>query len=171
MRKLVISYSKTGNNHQLAEIIVSRLDAEHIVLKRKKTMCSIVLDVLLNRVPKAEEIPTNFSHYDWVILVGPVWLGKLATPLRPYLKALKSYEKNIAVFSLNGGVDGDNKGLKAEIEKISNRKCDVLVEFHIANIMPQVPPPSRDDVTNYKLSANDLDKVSKMAMDAVKSIG
>ena len=100
MRKLVISYSKTGNNHQLAEAIVSRLNAEHIILKREKNMGSIILDVLLNRVPKVEELPTKLSQYDWVILIGPVWLGKFATPFRPYLKSLRSYEKNIAVFSI-----------------------------------------------------------------------
>ena len=169
MRKLVISYSKTGNNHQLAEAIVSRLNAEHIILKKEKTMGSIILDVLLNRVPKVEELPTKLSQYDWVILIGPVWLGKFATPLRPYLKALRSYEKNIAVFSLNGGFDGDNKGLKMEIEKISKRKCDVLVEFHIASIMPKDPAPSRDDVSNYKLSVDDMDKITATAIDAVKS--
>ena len=63
MKNLVIYYSKTGNNENLANEISTRLSciSEAIVEKRKRTMFTLIKEMLFKKLPEIYEIKSSIS--------------------------------------------------------------------------------------------------------------
>jgi hypothetical protein len=162
MNIAVISYSLTGNNDALAKSIAGKLSAQHIRLteaKNRKTG-TIMADLLLGRTPKVRPAAPDIGSYDTVLLVGPVWIGQVATPLRAYLKRLKKEPCRYAFVSISGGADGPNPKLANELIKRTGHKTDALIDLHIADLLPAEPKPERKDTSAYKLSEDDVVKLT-----------
>ncbi len=92
MKVIVISYSFTGNNEALAKSLAAEFTAKHIKITESKprTMGTIIFDMLFNRTPQVNAIEDKVEDNDLVLFVGPVWMGKVASPFRVYFKLLKS---------------------------------------------------------------------------------
>lgn len=161
MKSLIIFYSITGNNKMLAEALEKKLPADllEIKTKNKKTIVSIIGDVIFNRTPIVEGKLESFENYKQIIFIGPVWLGKFATVFRSYLKSMNLNDIPFNIISLNGGIDGDNIGLKSEIEKLTKRNDGIIFDLHLKDLLPKETLVTREAVSKYKL--NDLD-VSKL---------
>ena len=92
MKVIVISYSLTGNNEALANSIAAEFAAEQIKITETKprTMGAIILDMLFYRTPQVNPIVDKVEGHDLVFFVGPVWMGKVASPFRAYFKHLNA---------------------------------------------------------------------------------
>ena len=158
MKKMIVSYSLTGNNEDLAASLAAALGAEHIRIteSRPRTMRTTVLDMFLNRTPKISMPPENFEAYDWVFFVGPVWMGQIATPLRGCFKQAKSKIGDYAFISISGGADGPNLKLADELKKRLGKDPTTLIDLHIADLLPPEPKPTRDDTSAYRLTERDV---------------
>jgi flavodoxin len=157
MKTIVISYSFTGNNQALAASLATTLAAEHVSITEPKprTMAKIVLDVVLNRTPKIVPVEKT-QAYDLVLLVGPVWMGQIASPFRACFKQIgQSIEKYVFI-SISGGADGPNPKLADELERRLGRKPVHLLDLHIADLLPPEPKPTRNDTMNYRITASDV---------------
>ena len=158
MKVTIISYSLSGNNNALAERIAAEFAAEHIKISEPKprTMRTIMWDVLFNRtphvIPGAKYVPDS----DLIIFMGPVWIGRIATPLRAYFKHFKLRKCKYAFVSISGGADGPNPKLAHELNKRMGRQPEVLIDMHIADLLPQDPKPTRENTSHYLLNENDI---------------
>jgi flavodoxin len=170
MKTTIISYSKTGRNDALATSIASELSVEHIIITEIKTRTNftIALDLLFNRIPKINLNFKKIENSDLVILVGPVWLGKVAFPLRACLKELRNRTHHYAFISLSGGGDGpnSNSNLNKELEKRTGKRPVAMVNFHIADLLSTNPKPTPEDIDNYQITKKDIkvltDKIMKV---------
>jgi len=95
-RYLVLYYSKTGNSRFLAEAAASALDCDikEISPAIDKIFVLFLFSLLGVTVPtgiKREEL----THYKEVIIFGPVWGGRLISPLRSTLKKCVASSKPI----------------------------------------------------------------------------
>jgi len=90
MNATIISYSHTGNNETLATRLAAALEAEHVRVaeERRRTMDTIVMDILFNRTPSVDFSAESIAQHDLMLFVGPVWMGHVATPLRACFKQL-----------------------------------------------------------------------------------
>ena len=169
MNIAVVSYSMTGNNEALALSVTQKLTAEHISITetKKRTMGKIVGDLLLGRTPRIQQTPERIDGYDKVLLVGPVWMGCAATPLRPYLKQLKKTHKNYAYASISGGADGPNPKLISDLTKRTGYEPFALVDLHIADLLPAEPKPARKDTSAYKVSKDEIESLSESVIKAL----
>ncbi len=174
MNIAVISYSLTGNNDALAKSIAGKLSVEHISVtetKNRKTG-AIIADLLFNRTPKVLPSAADLGSYDYVLLIGPIWIGEIATPLRAYLKQLKEEPCRYGFVSISGGADGPNPKLENELIKRTGKKPDALIDLHIADLLPPEPKPERKDTSAYKLSDGDVDKLTNTVVTTLEdSIG
>ncbi len=95
MKTTVISYSLTGNNDAPAKNLAGALAAEHasITEPKRRTMGTIVLDNMLNRMPKVALPALKPEERDLVVFVGPVWMDKWQARCAP---ASKSSDPNSA---------------------------------------------------------------------------
>ena len=120
MKTLIISYSFTGNNGKLANKIARILDADYTVIKETKnrTLFTILIDLLLNRIPPIKKLEKQFELYTNLIFVAPIWFGKIATPLRALFKELK-----IALWRV------EKLGFTIQLSQEDKRLCISYVQF------------------------------------------
>lgn len=158
MKTVVLSYSLTGNNQALAASLAATLGAEHVRITEPKprTMGKIALDVVLNRRPKVSAPVESIAEADWVLFVGPVWMGQVASPFRAPFEQLGPQIAQYAFISISGGADGPNPKLADELEKRLGKGPACLVDLHIADLLPPEPKPTRKDTSAYRITESDV---------------
>jgi hypothetical protein len=171
-RTLVVSYSHTGNNDALAGNLAKALGADHrrIVERRARTMGTILLDMALKREPRTDFDPVGIDEYEFVLVVGPVWMGQIAAPLRAWLRTLRATTVEFGFLSICGGADGPNPGLAADLERRVGRRPAAVVELHIADLLPPEPAPERKDTMAYRLTEGDVRELAATAAQALAEI-
>ena len=133
MKTLVIYYSKSGNTKKIAEGIASSqiFDIEEIIdPKERKGIIGWILagkNALLKKSTPIEQIKSNISDYDLVILGTPIWVYSMAIPVRSFLKEHKDKIKNVAFFATMGK-DGDKQTF-AEMQSICNKEPLLTASF------------------------------------------
>jgi multimeric flavodoxin WrbA len=172
MNTTVISYSLTGNNDALAASIASELSAQHIRVTEStpRKMGKIAFDMLLNRKPKVSPTSYSVGEHDFVIFVGPVWMGQVASPLRACLKSLKPKLNHYAFVSISGGADGPNPKLTDELTKRVGKQPATVIDLHIANLLPPDPKPTRDDTSAYRVTGGDVKSLTTQAVNALQDV-
>ena len=165
----VISYSLTGNNDALAASLARALQAEHIrvVESGRRTMTTIIFDMIFNRTPRVDVALEEIEHYDLVLFVGPVWMGKPATAFRDCFRKLQSRMRRYAFISICGGADGPNPGLAGELRRAVGHDPVSVVELHIADLLPQEPRPKRKDTMVYRLNDGDVRRLTDAVVEAM----
>ena len=161
MKTLIISYSFTGNNSKLANIIAESINAdfEQLEEKRKRTILTILLDVIFNRTPKVKEPKIAFEQYEHIIFIAPIWFGKIASPLRIMFENLKKTNKNFSFISLSSGADGVNPDLEKELIQRTGIKPQTVINPFIREMLPVNPKPSRKEINTYKISLDEANEV------------
>ena len=162
MKAIVISYSLTGNNQDLAASLAATLGAEHVRITepRPRTMGTTVLDMVFKRTPKIVMPVEKTDEYDLVLFVGPVWMGQIATPFRACFKQLSQKIDQYAFISISGGADGPNPKLADELEKRLLKEPVCLVDLHIADLLPSEPKPTRKDTMAYRINERDVKRLT-----------
>ena len=170
MKTAVVSYSMTGNNEALAASAAKEFAAEHIKITEPKPrkMGSIFSDLIFNKTPQVQPTPDKLNNYDLILFFGPVWIGQAATPLRAYLKHLKANPRSYAFISISGGADGPNPKLADELKKRAGTEPFVLIDLHIADILPADPKPVRKDTQAYRINKGDIKDLTNTIVKTVR---
>jgi len=170
MKIAVISYSLTGNNEALARSVAEKFAANHIKIKELKprTMGLIVLDMIFNRTPQVQPAPDRLGDYDLIFFFGPIWIGQVASPLRAYLMYLKTNPCRYAFISISGGADGANPKLEDNLKKRAGKEPVVLIDLHIADLLPSGTKSTRKDTSVYRLNSEDIKKLTDIIEKTVR---
>jgi hypothetical protein len=171
VKTIVISYSRTGNNQDLAASLSAELEAEHVQITEPKTrkMGKIVLDVMLGRTPKIVLPVETIQEYELVLFCGPVWMGQVASPFRACFKQLAPQIHKYAFVSICGGADGPNPKLAEELETRLGKQPLCLVELHIADLLSK-PDLTRDDTMSYRITARDVEQLTETAGATLRGV-
>ena len=172
MKIAVVSYSFTGNNDKLAACVAQALSVEHkkITTQKPMTMGKLILDMIFNRIPKVNPAPKALDSYDLVLFFAPVWMGHIASPLRPYLRTIKSSSKAYGFLSISGGADGGNPKLLAELLKRTGAKPSILLDQHIKDFIDQNTDPTRKDTSEHKISEAEASMLSTTAVKEINKL-
>jgi len=114
MKTLVIYYSLSGNTLKVAEAIANALEADVIRLKDRRSRTGLfgilrtIYQVLFSRPAKIRFASTDPYQYDLLILGAPVWIMKLAPPMRSYILKEKDRFKKVAFFCTEGSSGGSS---------------------------------------------------------------
>jgi len=158
---VIVSYSHTGNNATLAEGLAKNFNLNCMYIKelRKRTVMTIVLDVLFNRTPNIEKSIGEIENYENIVFVAPIWLGKVASPLRPVFKMLKGKSKNFSFVSISAGPEDNCQRINTELGKRLGNKPEKVLNPLIVNLMTDKTNPSRKELDEYKLKGDDAKMV------------
>lgn len=172
MKAMVISYSHTGNNRDLASSLAAALGAEHVQVTetKRRSMGTIVGDLMLNRTPAVSFSAQGIEEYDLVLFVAPVWMGHVATPLRACFRQLGPKLNRYAYISICGGADGPNPKLADELTKRLAKEPALVLDLHIADLLPAEPKPTRDDTSSYRISHSDVRQLTATAVTSVQKL-
>jgi len=92
----------------------------------------------------------------------------VATPLRAYLKRLKTNQCRYAFISISGGADGENQKLAGELKKRVGKEPIALIDLHIADLLPSDPKPTRKDTSVYRINNEDIKKLTNTIIKTVR---
>ena len=172
MKMTVVSYSLTGNNERLARSLAGALAAEHLSVTepKERIMPMILLDNVFSRTPKVALPALEPEEQDLVVFVSPVWMGRVASPLRSCFKEFGPKLGKYAFVTICGGAEGPNPKLGAELAKRLGKEPAVLVEMHKADFLPREPKPTRDDTMKYQISDGQIRQLTEKAVSALKKV-
>lgn len=168
MRILIIYFSFSGNNRRLAEYLAKEIQCDicPIIEKKRRTMLTIVLDMMFKRSPKIEAIETPISNYDHTILVAPIWDSKVANPMKTLIKREKNSLNNYSFISFCGF---DRPGQK---ERITNQLTDLtgyppksVSELKVCELFPSEYREEVNTISCYHITRKDLSKFEDKIYD------
>lgn len=96
-------------------------------------------------------------------------MGRAASPLRAYLNDLKANPRPFAFASVSGGALNANPKLAGDLEQRAGAKPEAFVDLHIADLLPAGSKPATKDTSSYRLNDAEIEKLSGMIFDSVKS--
>lgn len=168
MKTLVVAYSWTGNNRLLAELTAAKINADLVFVEEKKrrSMLTILFDKIFQRLPAIRDIGANVASYDRAVLVSPVWMGKISTPMRSFITGNAGVIRSWALLSIGGGADGPNPEFLPDIVRMMGRQPDASLELHLARLFPADYAVRRKDTMARKIRPEELEKNFGHALDA-----
>lgn len=170
MNIVVVSYSLTGNNKRLAEKIANVQNFKLINIQESETrkIGKIILDMFFGRKPKTNPSPQELENYDYIIFLSPVWMGKIASPMRSYLNYIKKNRKKYSFFSISGGALGTNPKIQKELKKRTGNYPDVQNDFQKVDLIKSSKKPTSQETSDYKITENDLEEIYNKIINKLK---
>jgi hypothetical protein len=159
MPTTVVYYSRGGNNAVLARYLSQRLgcDLVPIVEVKRRSNLTILWDLLFRRYPRIEPIDRVFREYDRVVLVGPVWAGKLAAPLRTFLRVYRQQLHEYAFVTLCGYARPKQRDwLSAELSWRVGRVPQAVCELRVSELVPPAQRHSLRIINSYCVQEPEL---------------
>ena len=118
---LIVYYSRSGTSRIVAETLKDQLACKIECIHSTKNregflgVLTCVVDQLLNRDDILQPLEKNPNNYNPVILVSPVWIGKLSSPARTFIKQTRLDGKDIyLILTYNGRLTEDKEKAVAE---------------------------------------------------------
>lgn len=137
MKTLLVYYSLTGNNKALAEklSVGTQYDLLRLEEENRRTMFSTLLGLIFRRRPRLKKYDVDISTYDNVILIAPVWAGKVATPMESFIRRERQYVKAYSFITLCGGIAGQKEKLFASLSTLAGKEPVAIEELWVSDIL------------------------------------
>jgi hypothetical protein len=130
-----------------------------IVDERPRGNLRCVLDSMLRRCPPIRYDGPHPRHFDIVVLVAPIWVGRLAGPMRSFVADRHALLPDVAVVSLMGGRGAPNA--VAEIGQRLGRAPILSAAFTTAEVEDGSCAPRLQAFGQAVQSAQDKKSVMK----------
>src|SRR3989338_3330959 len=133
MKALVAYYSRTGRTKDATETIANSLKADIEEISEGSSRRGIFgflksgREGALKKTPRIKKPLKDIIDYDIAIIGMPIWAGKMASPVRSYVKTYGKEAKQIALFCTHCGGGGDPA--LSEIEHIMGKKAIAKIEL------------------------------------------
>lgn len=110
---LVVTYSFTGTGNRLTELLCRSRNWQSAAVVEQRPRKSWVtlrcaIDSFFRRRPAVIYDGPEPSEFELVVLVAPIWLCRLASPMRSFVAAHRQCLRRVAVISVMGGKGGQN---------------------------------------------------------------
>jgi hypothetical protein len=125
MKTLVVYYSLSGTTRTVAQAIAQQLDAdvEEIRCVRYRPgfwgFIRAAYDSWSDRLPEIDDVKYAVVDYDLVLIGGPMWAFRAATPIRAYLRNEAVGLPNVAFYLTHGGAPAQRAF--REMQALANR--------------------------------------------------
>ncbi|MGE0075875.1 MAG: flavodoxin family protein [Sphaerochaetaceae bacterium] len=160
MEPLIVCYSHSGNNRRLAARLKGRLRCEllHIDERRKRKTLSILLDFFFKRNVRLSDYRFTGRKHDVLVLVAPIWGGKLAAPMREFVGKERDNIHKYLLITLCNGVEGQKEKLEAELSSIVRKEPLGTTELWVNRLLPEDKRNKVKHTFNYRVDDSDLDR-------------
>jgi len=172
MSTWVAYYSHHGNNATLARHLAGRLRCGllPILELKRRTNLTILWDVLSQRLPRLQPIEPAFREQDRVILVAPVWAGKLAAPMRTFLRLYREQLHDYSFITLCGYERPEQRGwLTAELTRRVGRPPRAVGELRVSDLVPPEQRQSLRIINGYHVQEAELGHYQRAIDDFLRS--
>ncbi|RAV98152.1 flavodoxin family protein [Pseudochryseolinea flava] len=160
MKSLIVYYSFTRNNEKLAKYLQTQLqcDIAEIETVKSRNGFSIFLDLLFNRKPKIKPIHYWPLNYDHVIVIAPIWGGKIAMPMTSFLLNERSNIKQYSFITLCGGQRGQKEKINKYLTSLLHSAPRYMIELWINDLLPAAQKDSVKHTSQFRIEAEEVIK-------------
>lgn len=153
MKTLIIYYSFSGNNECLALDLQKRLncDIQKIIELKPRKSIDILLDLIFKRKSKIEKSNFDLRQYDRLILIAPIWAGKIATPLRAFIELEQANFKEYLFITVCAGSDGQEVKIIDELVRLIQKKPKIVMHLKTNDLLSSERKPKSEHVFFVKL--------------------
>ncbi len=153
MKPLVVYYSHSGNNEKLALELRDRIacDMYEVKEKKKRKSLSIFADFLVKRNSRLAPLDFDVSDYGPIILVAPIWAGKIAAPMRTFINREKERLTDYSFITLCSGREGQREKIAEELSALTPQKPGAVAELWINNLLPEEQRNKIKYATNFRV--------------------
>jgi flavodoxin len=157
MKTLIVYYSFTGNNDKLAHRVQEIADCDLLKIepRSKRTNFTILLDFTFNRKPEIKSYAHRISDYDQLILMAPVWMGRIASPLKTFLLQEKASMHSYSFITVCGGGTGQKERLTKELTRHVGFEPIHVSELWLNSLL-SARKDTLKNTTSYQLTTQDL---------------
>jgi hypothetical protein len=158
-RLLILSWSRTGNNHLLAQVLAEKLGATHEVIRPSgwRTLVSMILDMARDRRPRLHPIRADVAAFDHVLFIAPLWDMNIAHPMKT---ALAQFGPKLAAYSFitlcGYHRPGQHDHVVTELLQLTGRAPSHVLELQVADLFPPEDQNRIRKVTARRVRADDL---------------
>ncbi len=146
MRTLVIHFSHSGNNRLLASVLARRLGCDSLAVTepKRRTLLTIFLDMAFGRRPRIAPLDIDWTAFDCVICVAPLWAAHVAHPMQTLLRQAAPSLRRYAFITLCGYHRPDQRAaIEAQLQALTGQPAIAVEELPVCELMPA---SQRDDV-------------------------
>jgi flavodoxin len=157
MKSLIVYYSFSHNNELLAKSLQQRLGCGILKIEtvKKRSAFAIFMDIMFNREPAIlsyARLDLNIEHF---VFVAPIWAGRIASPLRTFLKTEKNSIKHYSFISLCGGAKGQKEKIEKELTRLLSTDPHAVMELWVSNLLN---PEREKSVTRHRVTDAELER-------------
>jgi len=120
-KPIIVYYSRTGKTRIVANGLMDQLSCETAEIKSIEDrsgffgVLTCVLDQLLERDAQIEPLKKDVTVYNPIIIATPIWLGKLSSPARTFIKQSGLNGKEVyIVLTYNGSLTEEKENILKE---------------------------------------------------------
>ena len=159
MKTLIVNFSFTGNNLMLAQEMKKRLNCAILQVKErgKRTSFKIFTDNLFQRSPGIFYDQVNLNSFEHIVFIAPVWLGKIASPLKSFIRKEKGNISQYSFLSVCGGEQGQHLKLEQQLTSIAGKNPTRVSELQIRDLLSHDQKSKAAAVASYRLHSKDLE--------------
>lgn len=159
---LLVYYSRSGNSRLVAETLQEQLSypVEPIQSTQNREgflgILTCVLDQLMDRDDIIKPLEKDPKDYNPIILVSPIWIGKLSSPARTFIKQAKLEGKDMyLVLTYNGrlteekeknlaeAITAQGVQLKGIYKIITKEKTEEEIKKEVRSQLEKKPLPTK----------------------------
>jgi len=108
-KPIIVYYSRTGETRIVANTLKDQLSYEIEEIKSTEDregfwgVITCVLDSILDRDDIIEPFNKDLKGYNPIIIASPIWVGKLSSPARTFIKQTELKDKEVDIFLTYNG--------------------------------------------------------------------
>jgi flavodoxin len=159
MNYLVAYYSKSGSNRYLAKRFAQALNGDiEEIRPRLNAFPSLALFSFLRMSLGIRRFQHPVNEYDRVVVVGPIWMGLLISPLRDFIRTYRHGIRELYFATCCGGGDEQKDtrfgygGVFRQVKDVAGEKCIRCQAFPILMVIPEEKKKDDQAVMNTRLS-------------------
>lgn len=128
---LIAYYSMSGHTRSLANEIRSATGAELEEIQEPRArrgfggVMRALFDAVARRTPPILAAHHDPADYELLVIGGPVWVGRMASPVRSYAQRYGIRASHVAFFCTEGGRGADTAF--ADLEKLCRKPADATL--------------------------------------------
>lgn len=121
-KPIIVYYSRSGKTRMVANELMNQLSCEITEIKSTVErsgffgIITCVLDQLLDRDDQIEPLRKNMREYNPIIIATPIWIGKISSPARTFIKQARLQGKEVYIFlTYNGSLTEEKENTLKEV--------------------------------------------------------
>jgi len=170
MKTLIVYYSSSGNNEFLAKELQKRLNCEidKIIPLKKRTQFSIILDAYFKGKSKIQKSDHHLIEFDRIILITPIYIGKIATPMKSFIEMERDNFKEYSFITICNGVPEQNRKITDELTRLAKKKPLAVTELMVNDLLPPDKKNKPSYTSAYKVQERDFQVFEKTIENFLK---